>query len=130
MNTKPDTRRVSPAAARLIKHAEAHGATPEQLENLIAKHALPTAPATPIERLAWQILTIPHDPAGGIPRHKIAVEILERYHAERANAAEAVLEKWHNWIATGQLAFTDMHLAESAAVLKACGRTPMERIVP
>jgi hypothetical protein len=43
----PDTRRVSPAAAALIKHAEAHGATPEQLENLICKHAL-LEPARPV----------------------------------------------------------------------------------
>lgn len=37
----------------------------------------------------------------------------------------AVLQKWHNWIASGQLAFTQDHLAESHALLRSLGLPAM-----
>lgn len=40
--------------------------------------------------------------------------------SEPARALE-ILSKWHNWIATGQLAFTDADLAESKALLDPAG---------
>lgn len=49
---------------------------------------------------------------------------------QRPDAALRLLCKWHNWIATGQLNFTNEHLAESGALLKAAGLPCIEQIVP
>jgi hypothetical protein len=50
--------------------------------------------------------------------------------APQSGDAISILEKWHNWIATGQLAFTDEHLAESKEVLEAAGRIALDRVAP